>query len=283
MQAISGGLLQWPLSPGWCWIELQQEEIRAWEKAGVAKPVVNLKPALGVVFKHDFVSGNGVCENLRLHLWPCRFICGLGFDLLPAAAVKIGNFAGGPPPPPHPSWPQPRDELTCPAWDSQFLASFFPWITNSFKFPKYFFFLPSESKGTKKERKILLWNNGERHFVILFWRSGAYSSNFLDPRGSPTYLWLSINLELFNHKHLNFSRSLFCFHQMSLWEAKYVSICSRIHLLSPVCLLGIIPWLEKNTWVPLKPPVSRKCWFLVFPAIKNCIKEAALISWGTGF
>lgn len=157
----------------------------------MAKPVTNLKPALRVVFEHDFVSGNGVCENLHLHLWPCHFICGLGFDLLPAAAVKIGNSAGGPPPPPHPSWPQPRDELTCPAWDSQFLASCFPWITNSFKFPKYFFFPPLRVQRHEKGEEnplVKQWGKTFCNFILKVWSLfQQFSGSTREPNLSLTF------------------------------------------------------------------------------------------------
>lgn len=148
-----------------------------------------------------------------------------------------------PSPPSNFNWPQTSVELTCTSWESQFLASFFLWITNRFKFPKDFFPLRVQRHGM--ERKILLGNNSER-FFFSFWKSGSYSSHFPGPWGSQSYLWRLISLEIFNHKHLKISKSLFYFHQISIWKAKYVIICLRIYLLSPLCLLWIVSWQERN-------------------------------------
>lgn len=87
-----------------------------------------------------------------------------------------------------------------------------------------------------------------------------------------------------NHKYLNFSRSLFYFHQISIWKAKYVIICSRIHLLSPLCLLYIVSWQEKKmrSWVTHKKALSRKQQYLVvsryLQILKSCVKEVGSIS-----
>lgn len=134
--------------------------------------------------------------------------------------------------------------------------------------------------------KILSGNNSERFWVCFFFNFGSLElipAIFLGPWRSHAYLCLLISLEIFNHKHLNFSKSLFYFHQIRIWKGKYVIICTRIHLLIPLCLLWIISCQEKKcSWVTHKKPLSRKQQCLVvsryLQILKSCIKEADLIS-----